>query len=74
VSTSKLKNNLPLDVTKRTIQHELKDMKYSYQAVAKEISFTAAQKKLQMKLVREWIASDNSWQITVFTDETVFFR
>ena len=68
ITASKLKINLALAVTKRTIKRQLKKMKYYYVKVAKMMDLDKAQKKL-----RECIANSHPWKQIVFRDEKRFY-
>ena len=61
MTVSKLKIIQSLAVMIRTIQCQLKKMKYFYVKVAKKIDLNNAQKKLRIKLVYELIANGHPW-------------
>ena len=71
-TANKIKLNLGLDISKRTIQRVLKQKEASYLAVPKIFPLSTRAKNTRMALVGGWIQQQINFSKVIFTDESRF--
>lgn len=72
VNCSKLKENCNLDVSTRTLQRHMINLKLKYRNKQKRIFLSKNHRQKRVECVNKWIIENHPWHKTIFSDEKRF--
>ena len=72
VSSNKIKKNLDLQVSTRTIQKTMNEIGFRFGTVNNKLPLSQQHKEKRMVFAKSWLSNNHSWEITIFSDEKRF--
>ena len=74
VNSTKIKRDLSLNVSTRTVQRTMKSLQFKYQKVSKYICINKSNKALRVTYATQWLTNSVDWSHVIFSDEKRFSR